>query len=255
MSRIINRDRSVIPACDVDLETFRGILEATADVEGVGGYKIGFFLVLEHGLKDIVGMAKQYAPDKPVIYDHQKAGTDIPDTGARFAEVCANAGVDAVILFPQSGPETEYAWISAAQGFGLDVIVGGEMTHLGYLESDTVGEAREEYAKFEEIGFEMPSGFLRMDAPEEMYEIAARMGVTDFVVPGNKPDAIRHYRSIIEGCGVAEPAFYSPGLVTQGGDISEGAEAAGDRFHAIVGRGIYEAEDMRKAALEHSSKL
>ena len=35
------------------------------------------------------------------------------------------------------------------------------------------------------------------------------------------------------------PVFWSPGLVAQGGRITEAGEAAGARFHAIVGRGLY----------------
>jgi hypothetical protein len=31
--------------------------------------------------------------------------------------------------------------------------------------------------------------------------------------------------------------------------------AAGDRFHGIVGRGIYQAENMHAAAVEHASQL
>ena len=105
------------------------------------------------------------------------------------------------------------------------------------------------------IGKREITGFIRKFAPEDMYEIAARMGVTDFVVPGNKPDKIRHYKKLIESCGISEPSFYSPGLVAQGGDISEGAKAAGERFHGIVGRGISEAENKRQAALELTAKL
>ena len=108
------------------------------------------------------------------------------------------------------------------------------------------------------------SGFIGSSSPDFMYKLAARMGVTDFVVPGNKPDRIRHYKELIEKCGISEPVFYSPGLVAQGGEISEGAKAAGKRFHAIVGRGIYfnkpeerfnTAEEIRKAAIELTSKL
>ena len=104
---------------------------------------------------------------------------------------------------------------------------------------------------FEELGIDRDiSGFIRKFAPDDMYEIAARRGVTDFVVPGNKPDRINHYRELIIKCGISEPIFYSPGLVAQGGDITESAKAAGKRFHAIVGRRIYLAKDIRKAACE-----
>ncbi|MCK4247944.1 MAG: orotidine 5-phosphate decarboxylase, partial [Methanomicrobia archaeon] len=133
--RIIKRDRSVIPACDVPLELYERIVRETADIEGIGGYKVGFFLGLDYGLPKIVEIARKYT-DKPVIYDHQKAGTDIPDMGGKFAKICKKAGVDAVILFPQSGPETEKAWIEAAKEEGLGIIVGGLMTHPKYKKSE-----------------------------------------------------------------------------------------------------------------------
>ncbi len=63
-----------------------------------------------HGLPAVIIAARKHT-DKPIIYDHQKAGTDIPDTGRNFARVVKKAGVDTVIFFPQAGPETARAWI------------------------------------------------------------------------------------------------------------------------------------------------
>jgi hypothetical protein len=49
--------------------------------------------------------------DTGTIYFSSAYDQDIPETGELFAKVCKDAGVDAVILFPQAGPETEKAWI------------------------------------------------------------------------------------------------------------------------------------------------
>ena len=135
MKKIIKKDRSIIPACDVTLDIYEEIIKETADVDGIGGYKIGFALGLSHGLPRVIEVARKYT-DKPIIYDHQKAATDIPDTGKQFAWTCKNAGVDAVIFFPQAGPKTEEAWIECALQEGLGVIVGGLMTHPKYLFSE-----------------------------------------------------------------------------------------------------------------------
>ena len=62
------------------------------------------------------------------------------------------------------------------------------------------------------------------------------------------------YKAFLEARGI-KPIFYSPGLIAQGGNITESAKAAGPRWHAIVGRGIYQESDMKKAALEHTSQL
>lgn len=224
---IIKLKKSVIPACDVsDLMKLRELIEATCKVNGIGAYKVGFQIVLPHGIRKIVNVIREYT-ELPIIYDHQKAGTDIPAMAEKFMDVCSE--VDAVILFPQSGPVTEESWIKAAKKQGLGIIVGGEMTHPGYLASDR--------------------GFIKDDAPKRIYEIAAKQGVTEFVVPGNKPDKIKEYKEFLESLGV-KPVFYSPGLVAQGGSITESAKAAGDSWHAIVGRGIYQQSDMKKAAQE-----
>ncbi len=231
---IISSDRSVIPACDVEtLEQFEELVKQTADVDGIGGYKIGFELGLAYGLPAVVTAARKHT-DKPIIYDHQKAGTDIPDTGKAFARTCKNAGVDTVILFPQAGPETERAWIYHALDHGLNVIVGGRMTHPAYAVSE--------------------GGFITDEGAMNMYRIAARAGINNFVVPGNKPDVIKQVKSLVETEGVS-PVFYAPGFIAQGGKIEDAAKIAGERFHGIVGRGIYQAKDMHAAALEHTSQL
>jgi orotidine-5'-phosphate decarboxylase len=232
--RIIGRDRSVIPACDVEtIEEFEKLVQSTADVDGIGGYKIGFELGLGYALEKVVETARKHTK-KPLIYDHQKAGTDIPDTGKNFAKVCKKAGLDAVIFFPQAGPETERAWIYHALDSGLSVIVGGRMTHPAYSQSE--------------------GGFISDEGALEMYRIAARAGINSFVVPGNKPDVIKTVREMVEAEGV-EPSFFAPGFVAQGGKIDDATKVAGDRWHAIVGRGIYHAADMKAAAIEHTSKL
>jgi orotidine-5'-phosphate decarboxylase len=74
------------------------------------------------------------------------------------------------------------------------------------------------------------------------------------VVPGNKSDRIKHYKTLLEN-KVKDLTFFAPGFIAQGGEITEAANAAGKSWHAIVGRGIYGAEDIRKAAEEMTSKL
>ena len=228
---IIKLKKSIIPSCDVNsLEKLSILVKATCFVKGVGAYKIGFELVIPYGMEKVVKTIRKLTK-LPVIYDHQKAGTDIPEMGEKFMKACK--GVDAVILFPQAGPETEAAWIKAAQQAKMNVIIGGEMTHQAYLK---------------EAG-----GFIDDNAPKRIYEIAASMGVTDFVVPGNKPEKSIEYVNLIKN-KIKNPVFYSPGLITQGGNVSDLARKL-DSWHAIVGRAIYEAKDMRKAAEELTKSL
>ncbi len=228
---IIKLKKSIIPSCDVDsLEKLSKLVKATCSVKGIGAYKIGFELVIPFGMEKIVREIRKITK-LPIIYDHQKAGTDIPEMGAKFMNACKLA--DAVILFPQAGPETELSWIKAAQKAKMPLIIGGEMTHQAYLKS--------------------AGGFIDDDAPKRIYEIAASMGVSDFVIPGNKVEKSLEYVKLIKS-KIKNPIFYSPGLVTQGGSISELAEKL-DSWHAIVGRAIYDAKDMKKAAEELAKEL
>lgn len=226
--------RSIIPACDVpDLGTFQHVIEETYDVPGIGGYKVGFELSNQFGLKEVVKIVREYT-DLPIIYDHQKAGNDIPDTGANFAR--SIAGVDAAILFPFTSPKTQEAWTKACQDAGITVLIGGHMTHAEFLESE--------------------GGYIADSAPRRIYEQAAQNGVKDFVVPGNKTEFVRQYRELLENIlGEDNFTLYAPGFVAQNGSISETGQVAGKSWHAIVGRGITSAPSIRKAAISLTAQL
>ncbi len=232
-NKIIKDDRSIIISCEVNLEDYENLVKQTHDIEKVGGYKVGFYLGLKYGLPKVVKLTRKYT-DKPIIYDHQKACTDIPEMGEKFVSACKDSGVDAVIFMAQSGPATLKSWIKAAQDQKMKVIVGGLMTHPQYKRSE--------------------GGFISDEAVYEVYDIAASLGVIDYVVPGNKPEEILKIKKIIESKKIT-PIFYAPGFVSQGGDISEAGKTAGKYWHAIIGRGIYEAKDIRKAALELAGKI
>ena len=235
MSRIIQADRSILPACDVKtIEEFRRLVEQTYEVLGIGGYKVGSVLTITYGLPGLVETVRDYTR-LPVIYDHQKAMTDIPDLGKDFVEAVKGAGADAMIGFPQSGPATQEAWVKACKDLELSVIVGGEMTHPKYKRSE--------------------GGYLDDKALDEMYLLAAQMGVTDFVVPGNRAERVAHYRELLLPVVGDSLSFYAPGFVAQGGVITDTGKAAGNSWHAIVGRGIYAAKDIRTATQEMTSQL
>jgi orotidine-5'-phosphate decarboxylase len=234
--RLIETPRSIIPACDVNtLEHYERIIQETGDIEGIGGYKVGFELGLTYGLPEVVARGKKYT-SKPIIYDHQKAGSDIPDTAMNFARTMQAAGVDSAIIFPQAGPETQKAWIQSLQDKGINVMVGLHMTHQKFLESE--------------------GGYISDSAPFRAFELAANMGVRDFVVPGNKVESVAKYREFLESI-LGEGGFdlYAPGFVKQGGRIEDAAKAAGNNWHAIVGSGIYSKDDMRSAANELVTSL
>src|SRR3989344_1828628 len=233
---LVPQERSVEIAADVsDVIEFDQLLINTHDVEGIIGYKVGLVLGLYLGLPEVVNVAREYT-NKNIIYDHQKAGNDIPAMGTEFAKVCRLSRVDAVILFPFGGKATQEAWIKAAQDNGLHVLVGGHMTQPNFLASE--------------------EGYVADDAPDRIYRLGAELGVRDFVVPGNKLEYVVHYKELLEEIlGEGNFDLHAPGFITQGGELSEFAKQAGRRYHGIVGSAIYKAADQNAAAKLMTSQL
>jgi len=214
-----DRIMKFIPALDVaDLSEACRVVQAVDRLPAVYGYKIGFALGLGYGLTEVCGRIRALS-QKPIIYDHQKAGTDIPDTGPLFARTLKKGGVTEAIIFSHAGPETQAAWIDALKAEGLKVIVGGVMTHPGFLASE--------------------GGFLIDDKILGAYALAAGRGVDAFIVPLTKPDVVR---TIAARLGTArEWEFYSPGMGSQGGAMT-GLEML-KRHYIIVGRSLLSAAD------------
>jgi orotidine-5'-phosphate decarboxylase len=209
----------LVPALDcVRLETALDVVRQTAASPFVVAYKVGFSLGLGYGLPEVVARLRDLT-DKPVVYDHQKGGTDIPDTGRLFAATLRRAGIGKAILFPQAGPATLTAWVAALRDEGVEPIVGGIMTHKGYLASE--------------------GGYLLDSAALSIYKTAREAGVAAFVVPLTRPDlgrAIAEATDCAGGCDI-----YSPGLGAQGGDPAAFPLV---RNHLLIaGRGLLEAPD------------
>ncbi|KAB2946604.1 MAG: hypothetical protein OIN84_13420 [Candidatus Methanoperedens sp.] len=233
----------IIPACDVTtLKDLEKLIKETYDVDGIVGFKIGALLGLKYGLHNVVKVIIRYS-DLPIIYDHQKYGTDIPEIcGSGVLEVCKDAGINSIIIFPQAGPETLKVTIEGSKdsnlkepirgcnGYGLTPIVGGDMTHKRYLVSD--------------------GGFISDDAPEKMYNDAAKLGVEYFVIPGTKIDKMKKYCNQLKKL-VKSPKFMFPGIGKdyQGGDIVNAFEAVNPfNGYAIVGRELYKSDNINNTA-------
>lgn len=233
--RIIDRDKSVIVAVDQEAARLSEIVRSTCLVEGIGGYKIGFEIGLEVGLPQAMARIREESL-LPVIYDHQKAATDIPPTGKNFARVLKKAGIQATIIFPLSGPVTQDAWTKSLQDANIQVLVGGHMTHEQFLVRQ--------------------GGYIDDSAPMRIFSDAIKAGVRDFVLPGNQPKiAGSYYRFIKMELGKEPFRVYAPGFISQGGEISEFAQKVGDQWHAIVGSAIYQAVDMRAVAEQVTSQI
>jgi orotidine-5'-phosphate decarboxylase len=226
--------RSIVVACDLtSMSDLERVVADTCDLDGIGGYKIGFALALKYGVTSVVAAVRKYTA-KPVMYDHQKGGTDVPHTGALFSDVLSESGVDYAILFPFAGPSTEAAWIGALTKKGIVPVVGAIMTIPDFLKEG--------------------GGYIDGSSATRIFEMAASLGVKDFVLPGNKPDIASEYKRQIDRLA-SSPTYYLPGLGAQGGDIRSCFKVMGENWHAIVGRSIYDAKDIRGAALSLTEEL
>ena len=213
------KEYRIIPALDVaDLEAALRLVCRTAGRASVYGYKLGFALGLAYGLPETVRRIREWT-DKPLIYDHQKAATDIPDTGALFADVLQQAGIDEAILFPHTGPHVLAAWTHALQERKIKPIVGAAMTHPAYLVSE--------------------GGFIADSAATAICRQAAVLGVSAFVVPLTKPELVA--KLAVGVPFTAQQEFYSPGFGAQKGDPTQFPMLA--RHYLIMGRSLLAAAD------------
>lgn len=213
----------------------RGMLEGigatiyTRDEQGVSEFPQGMVEIpgpemVEEAIPRLHKVIRKHT-DLPIIYDHQTAGSFAPY--ARHFASAMQGGADAAILIPQWSDQALDAHLEQLCNKRIPSIIGGLMTHPQFLASE--------------------GGFIDDVAMERIYRIGAEVENEGYIVPGNNPSAIREIRILLESLG-QNPIFYSPGFVTQGGEISEAGKAAGNRWHAIVGSAIYKSRDPHEAA-------
>ena len=210
-----NLSRGIVIAADVNtLEALRFLSTIACKIETVAAIKIGYSLGLRFGL-GVVTRAIRESSSLPIIYDHQKAGTDIPQMGLSFAQICSDFGLTAMIIFPMSGPRTLEGFARAAFDKGVEPIVGLAMTHQSYLASE--------------------GGYICEDAPERICSDAIALGVDSFVMPATKPSLTRRltdqFVQPLKGAKIL-----MPGVGRQGGSVRDSVVMApGKRVFPIIG--------------------
>ncbi|MGI9334224.1 MAG: orotidine 5'-phosphate decarboxylase / HUMPS family protein [Gammaproteobacteria bacterium] len=218
----------IMPALDVEkLDDACRIVERTTDVDGVVAYKLGLTLTLRAGLASAVGTLRKFT-DLPIIYDHQKAGADLPDMAAKFASTCKAAGVDGLILFPIAGPSAVKQFVGQSLAQGLLPLVGGDLPLPDY---NTRGG-----------GFVAGTGLARI------FEQSVEIGARHFVVPATDTRKIGRVTRLLQE-RLDTPSLFLPGIGALGGSIVSAFKAAPEcHCYAVVGRGIYSASDPAEAA-------
>jgi len=231
----LQTDKGIIIAADVaTIEECQCLAELGNQAPEIVAIKVGFSLALRYGLPLVVKSVREVS-SLPVIYDHQKAATDIPAMGRSFAQICRDAGIEGVIFFPQAGPKTLEAFVSAAFDSHLTPAVGLVMTHPAYLQSE--------------------GGFIADNAPEFICQLAMNLGVRAFVLPGTKPDVVKRFA---EGPlnSIKPAAIMMPGIGSQGGSLKEAFWAAkGHRPFAIIGSALYGVPDPLAALQQFLAEL
>lgn len=210
--------RGIVCACDVpSLDALVRLLEAVDAVEGLVGYKLGSLLVLRHGLVEVMRAVRKMTA-KTILYDHQKAGLDIPSMAAEYVGACREAGVEALILFPLGGPTAVDAFVGQTLQAGLRPVVGGALPLRDY--STRAG------------GYVAPTALARI------VERALRLGARDFIVPATDLAAVRATaRRLARRRGTR---LFLPGIGALGGSLEAAMRAAGEvATYAIIGRAIY----------------
>ncbi len=218
----------IIVALDAEtVDLCKRTVEATTEVEGVVGYKLGMTTALRLGLAETVRQFREHT-DLPLLYDHQKAGPDVFDMAAKFAALCAEAKVDGLILFPLAGPRAVEGFVGESLKQGLLPLVGGDLP----------------FPDFNMSG----GGYVADDALERIIDKAVECGANHFVVPGNTTGKLRHHSERLKS-KLRAPVFVVPGIGPLGGKIGELVAAAnGCSVYGVVGRAVYGAPDPAVAA-------
>ncbi|MEP9353089.1 orotidine 5'-phosphate decarboxylase / HUMPS family protein [Xanthobacter sp. KR7-65] len=229
MAKAFSGRVGLVPALDIETqERFDAVVKATSGVEGVAGYKLGLTSVMRHGLKEAMRRVRDLT-DLPILYDHQKAGPDMPDMAKKFTALCAEAEVDGLILFPVAGPTAVDGFVGEALKAGIAPVVGGEIPVADYGVSG--------------------GGYLLDDALDRILARSAAAGADHFVLPAHDIAKVTRWSQWIAG-NVKDPLVFLTGFGSLGGTIAgafAAAQACPRRF-AIVGRLITDAPDPAAAA-------
>ncbi len=224
----IDRRTRVVLALDLDGKAPSDLLEfgeALLDHTGayVCGVRFGRQTVLNLGLSFTRRLTRRvHAGDLPCIIDDKLS--DIGSTNEAIARAYYRLGFDAIIVNPSSGWKggLEPVYRLSRKG-GQGVIVLAYMSHPGAKET---------------FGQRVFNGASRK--PTYQYEKYARKAVdwdSDGIVVGaTRPNIIRKLKPIVKG----KVPIYSPGIGTQGGDITSARKAGSDYF--IIGRSITKAQ-------------
>lgn len=217
--KIIPSERSIVLDCCFQYSAFPRFLDETKNIPQIDANKIDA-IAGGVGWENWIKLSKEKTPERKVIYDHQKLGRDVKHIIPGLVEEFKRVGFDAIIVYPKSN-ETLGIYAKEARKGNLGIIIGAKMTN----QKDNDNEA-----------------YL-------LYMNAIEMGVTNFGIPASGKSDYRFVENLLERIDKTgkhtDFDWFPIGIGPQGGTIEEVINTLGQnaRFHAIVGRAIYEAPD------------
>jgi orotidine-5'-phosphate decarboxylase len=230
MDTLLKSKHGIIISCDFsNIEKLEKLVKETCSLDFIQGYKIGMILVLKNGIKKVTSIIKKHT-DSPIVYDHQKFGSDIPEIcSGEILQIIKDAGVEALVIFPHAGIETLKSTVKECFKIGLIPIVGGDMSHPGYNVKD--------------------GGYIDEGASQRIYIDAATIGVTHFILPCLKLERIKIYMHKLVNI-VNNPQIFITGIREE---VTEEFLEACKIIHSynsysVIGRGITEEKDFSSAA-------
>ncbi|WP_322516117.1 hypothetical protein SR870_00570 [Rhodopseudomonas palustris] len=229
MAKLLEGAMGIVPALDIDShEQLEFVVRETSKREGVAGYKLGLTSVMRFGLKESMRRLRDLT-DLPILYDHQKAGPDMPDMAVKYTAMCKDADVDGLILFPVAGPTAVDGFVGEAIRANIVAVVGGEIPVPDYGVSG--------------------GGYMLDDALDRILVRAVANKADHFVLPAHDLGKIGRWSTWI-AANVTSPVVLLTGFGALGGSIetSFAASAVCPRRFAIVGRLITGATSPGDAA-------
>jgi len=216
----LKKPPAIIVSLDIPLQRASRLVRELEKVEDrIAAYKISSLQVMESGLKAVVKELR-LATKIPLIYDHQKGATDIPEIVEQQVKTAADSGVNAFIGVPQgAGGKTLESFVNSCRKHKIEPVVLIEMSHA---ESDK---------------------YLHADYAWKIFQDSIELGITHIVAPGNKPERLKLIREWIRQ-SKKEIFIMSPGIGAQGGSAREAVGAGTD--YPIIGRAIYQSENPAK---------
>jgi orotidine-5'-phosphate decarboxylase len=178
-------------------------IELSRTLKMADALKVGYPFVLRNDM----GMVRDLASRNKVVCDFKVA--DIPNTNRQIVEEAFKSGASAVIVHAFTGRDSLKQCIKTANDFGGEIFCIVEMSHPGskqFMDKST----------------------------DEMAKMVVEEGAHGVIAPGNKPNRIRHIRSM-----VGDLQIMAPGIGKQGGNAREAIDAGAD--FVIVGRSICQA--------------